>query len=120
MRTKEPEIDDNGLKIVEGQIEAVRAAGLTEAADVFETVYWGWLRFTEAYVNGIPYVEKPEENMKPYQGLHVANFTLNHWGPQIPGTPKIDNEAVRNEAAADDEWHRQEDRAMRREAGEPV
>jgi hypothetical protein len=116
----EPEIDDEGLKVVEAHIAAVRAAGLTEAADLFETIYWGWLRFTEAYVNGIPYVEKPEGNMKPYQGLHVTNFTFKHWGPLIPGTPKMDNEAVRQAAADDDEWHRQEDRAMRREAGESV
>ncbi len=116
----EPEIDEKGMKLVEAHIAAVRKAGLTEAADMFSTVYWGWLRFTEAYVFGIPYVEQPEGKMTPYQGLHVANFTLNHWGPKIPGTPKIDNAAVRRAADADEAWHREEDRRMRREAGEPV
>lgn len=118
--SKEPEIDDKGLKVVEGHIAAVRAAGLTEAAEMFSNVYWGWLRLTHAYVLGIPYVEKPEGKMTPYQGLHVVNFTFKHWGPLIPGTPKMDNDAVRQAAKDDDEWHRQEDRAMRREAGEPV
>jgi len=114
------DIDEEGTKVVEGHIERVRATGLTEAADMFATLYWAWLRFTESYVLGIPYVEKPEDKMTPYQGLHVANGTLNHWGPQIPGTPKIDNEAVRWDAAVDEEWHRQEDRRMRREAGEDI
>lgn len=118
--SREPHIDEAGVDRVEAQIAAVRAAGLTEAAETFSTVYWGWLRFTEAYALGIPYVEKPEGSMKPYQGLHIANFTLAHWGPQIPGTPKPDNQAVRDEAAADEAWHREEDRRMRREYGEPV
>lgn len=120
MMRREPDIDEAGTKIVESHIAAVRSAGLHHAADMFSTIYWGWLRFTQAYVLGIPYVEKPEGNMRAYQGLHVANATLNHWGPKIPGTPKIDNEAVRYAAAVDEEWHRQEDRRMRRDAGEPV
>ena len=116
----EPEIDEEGVKRVEAHIAAVKAAGLTEAAEAFSTLYWAWLRFTHAYVLGIPYVEKPEGKMTPYQGLHVANYTLNHWGPQIPGTPKIDNEAVLHAAAIDEAWHREEDRRMRRESGEPI
>ncbi len=117
---QEPDIDEKGVALVEAQIAAVRAAGLADAAKMFETIYWGWLRFAHAYVLGLPYVEKPEGTMTPYSALHVATFTFKHWAPQIPGTPKIDNDAVRKAAADDEEWHRQEDRAMRRAAGEPV
>ncbi len=114
-------IDEAGIKKVEVLVDSVRATGLTEAAEMFSTVYWAWLRLTESYTFAIPYVEKPEPGgMTPYSALTVPNFTLNHWGPQIPGTPSIDNDAVRKDAAVDEEWHRQEDRRMRRAAGEPI
>lgn len=113
-------IDEEGAKSVDALIEKVRGAGLTDAAEMFSTVYYAWLRTVEAYSYAIPYVEKPEGSMTPYSALHVTTTTIGFWGPKIPGTPKIDNEAVRWDAECDAEWHRQEDRRMRRAAGEPV
>jgi hypothetical protein len=104
---------------VEALIETVKEAGLTDAANLFSNVYWAWLRTVSAYRAALPYVERPEEpSMTPFSALHVTTFTIEHWGSLIPGTPTIDNEAVRDEAAADEEWHRQEDRRLRRESGE--
>lgn len=118
-KMRKHEIDESGTEKVAALIEQVKAAGLSDAATMFETVYWGWLRFTQAYVFGLPYVEKPEAGgMTPYSALHVTSETLGYWAPKIPGTPQIDNEAVRWDAECDEEWHRQEDRRMRREAGE--
>ena len=114
------EISQTGIDAVTSMIERVKAAGLSEEASAFETTYWGWLRLTSAYVHGHPYVAKPEDGMTPISALHVVDYTLNHWGPQIPGTPKLDDEAVLNEAAADEAWHREEDRRMRRAAGEEI
>lgn len=114
------EIDEAGAESVNKQIEAVRAAGLEDEAHQFETLYWGWLRLTEAYVNGHPYVSKPEKGMTPLSALHVTDFTFRHWAPQIPGTPMLNDEAVLKEAADDEAWHREEDRRMRREYGEEI
>ncbi|MEZ2410491.1 hypothetical protein AB6806_27220 [Bosea sp. RCC_152_1] len=115
------EIDEAGVKAVTAMIERIRAKGFSLEARMFETVYWGWLRVTSAYVHGHPYVAKPEApTMTPISALSVTDYTLNHWGPQIPGTPILDDAAVLNEAAADEAWHREEDRRMRREAGEDI
>lgn len=114
------EIDEVGAAKVETMIESVRSAGLTEAADLFSTVYFAWLHAIHSYVLGHPYVEQPDEGMTPIMGLHVVDYTLRHWGPKIPGTPALDDDAVRRAADADEEWHRQEDRRMRRDAGECI
>lgn len=114
------EIDQEAAKKVEALIESVRAAGLAEAAEMFGNVYFAWLRTIHSYVLGHPYVAKPEQGMTPIMGLHVVDYTLGIWGPQIPGTPSIDDAAVLREAAADEEWHRQEDRRMRRAFGECI
>lgn len=117
---RKTDIDETGLETVKTLIGKVRAAGLEDAAKMFETVYWGWLRTTEAYVLGHPYVARPEVGglPSPISALHVVDFTLRHWGPQIPGTPELDDAGVLDDDAADAAWHREEDRRMRREAGE--
>ncbi|BCH33167.1 hypothetical protein MesoLjLc_50970 [Mesorhizobium sp. L-8-10] len=113
------DIDYKAAETVESMIDQVRAAGLEEAAAMFSTVYWGWLRLTSAYVNAHPYVANPEKpSMTPISALSVTDFTFRHWAPQIPGTPPLDDEAVLAAAARDEAWHREEDRRMRREAGE--
>lgn len=114
------EIGAAGVEIVSGMVERIKAAGLVTEAAMFETTYWGWLRLTSAYVHGHPYVARPEPGMTPISALHVTDYTLNHWGPQIPGTPKLDDAAVLDEAAADEAWHRDEDRRMRRAYGEEI
>lgn len=114
-------INATGVETVTCMVERLKAAGLTAEAEMFETVYWGWLRVTSAYVHAHPYVAKPESpTMTPISALSVTDYTLNHWGPQIPGTPKLDDAAVLEEAAADEAWHREEDRRMRREVGEEI
>lgn len=114
-------IDDAGVNRVNALVDKVRAAGLSEAADVFSNVYWGWLRLTSAYVNAHPYVRNPEApTMTPISALSVTDFTLNHWASLIPGSPQLDDEAVIRAAEADEEWHRQEDWRMRRESGEDI
>lgn len=113
-------IDLAGTEQVEAHIRAVRDAGLSDAAELFSTIYWGWLRVTEAYTYGHPYVSKPEPGMTPLSALHVADYSLNHWAAMIPGTPKLDDEAVLRDAGADEAWHRDEDRRIRRECGEPL
>jgi hypothetical protein len=116
-----PEIDEAGMLAVEAHIAQVRAAGLMDAADIFSNAYWGWLRLTSAYVNAHPYVRNPEAPMMtPISALSVTDFTLNHWAPLIPGSPQLNDEAVLLEARRDEEWHRQEDRRMRIEAGEDI
>lgn len=109
---------DTAIDEVSTLIDSVKAAGLTEAGEMFERVYWAWLRSISAYRHAAPYVEKPdEEQHSPYAALHVFEYTVRFWGAQIPGTPGIDNKAVRAEGEADDAWHREEDRRMRRTAG---
>jgi len=115
------EIDDTGVNRVNALVDQVLAAGLTEAAEMFSNAYWGWLRLTSAYVNAHPYVANPEPPlMTPISALSVTDYTLNHWASVIPGSPQLDDEAVIREAEADEEWHRQEDRRMRIDAGEDI
>jgi hypothetical protein len=115
------EIDDAGVNHVKALIDQVYAAGLGEAADTFSDCYWGWLRLTSAYVNAHPYVAKPEgPTMTPISALTVTDHTLNHWAPLIPGSPQLNDEGVMRDAEADEEWHRQEDRRMRIDAGEDI
>ena len=114
------DIDYEAAKAIDAQVEAVRKAGLGEAADMFSTVYWAWLRTMSAYVAGHPYVGAPEDGMTPLSALHVTDTTIAHWAPKIPGTPMIDDQAVLDDAAADAAWHREEDRRMRRAAGEEI
>ena len=119
--TAKPKIDEAGMWAVDALIVQVRSAGLAEAAEVFSNVYWGWLRLTEAYVNAHPYVRNPEApTITPISALSVTDFTLNHWAKLIPGSPQLNDEAVLSEAARDEEWHRQEDRRMRIDAGEDI
>ena len=114
-------IDEAGLLRVTAMIEATKASGLTAEAEMFRTVYWGWLRITQAYVCAHPYVEKPEPGgMTPISALTVVDSTFKHWGELIPGTPGLDDERVRREADDDEAWHRAEDRRMRRDAGEEI
>lgn len=114
-------LDGQGIKRVQAHIEAVRAAGLTDAAEVFENTYWGWIRVTQAYVFAHPYVANPEPpSMTPISALTVVDYSLRHWSGLIPGSPTLDDEAVLHEAAVDEAWHREEDRRMRREAGEDI
>lgn len=116
------DIDYTAAEGVEAHIQQIRAAGLNEAADIFSNVYWAWLRTTSAYVAAHPYVRNPDPGtgMTPISALTVVDFTIKHWSPSIPGTPRIDDEAVLREAAADEAWHRAEDLRMRREAeGQP-
>lgn len=112
--------DYDAAKKVEAHIAMVRSAGLTEAADIFSNVYWGWIRLTEAYTYAHPYVGSPEPGMTPLSALSVTDFTFNHWSALIPGTAKLDDKAVLAEAAADEAWHHEEDRRMRRAYGEPI
>lgn len=114
------DIDEAGANQVAGLIEQVRKAGLEDAAKMFETIYWGWLRTVSAYVVGHPYVAKPEEGMTPISALGVVDFTLAHWALQIPGSPQLDDKGVLDDAAVDEAWHREEDRRMRRAAGEEI
>lgn len=115
------DIDYEATKAVDALIDEVKAAGFVVAADTFETVYWAWLRLTSAYVAAHPYVAAPEPpNMTPISALSVTDFTFRHWAPLIPGTPALDDAAVLRESEADEEWHRQEDWRMRREAGEDL
>lgn len=114
-------IDEAGTKTVGALIDQVRAAGLTEAADAFSNAYWGWLRITSAYVNAHPYVRNPEKPyMTPISALTVVDYTMNHWAPLIPGSPMLDDDRVMKNADDDDRWHREEDRRMRRAAGEDI
>lgn len=87
---------------------------------MFSTVYWGWYRLAQAYVSAHPYVANPEPGMTPISALTIVDFTYNHWSSLIPGSPKLDDEKVLREAAQDEAWHREEDRRMRRAAGECV
>ncbi len=113
------DLDEVGLERVTGMVDAVRAAGLTTEAEMFDTLAWAWWRLTSAYVNAHPYVERPEPGgMTPTSALHVVDVVMRHWGQLVPGTPKLDDERVRREAAADEAWHHEEDRRMRRDAGE--
>lgn len=111
-------IDEEGMKRVAALIGAVKGAGLDEAAELFETVYWAWLRTTEAYTSAHPYVDDKDHH--PRATLSIVDYTLRHWSPQIPGTPTIDDDAVRHEADIDAAWHFAEDRRMRRAAGECI
>lgn len=115
------DLSAEGIDVVGKLVEQVRAAGMTEAASMFETAYWAWLRLTSAYVNAHPYVANPEKpTMTPISALSVTDYTFRHWAPQIPGSPVLDDEKVLREAAADEAWHRAEDYRMRREAGEDI
>ena len=115
------DIDACGLAVVEALIANVRAAGLEDAAEMFRTTYWAWLRLTQCYVCAHPYVERPEPGgMTPISALTVTDGCFRHWAPLIPGTPLLDDERVRREAYADEAWHHEEDRRMRREAGEDI
>jgi len=117
----EHEIDNAGVDRISGMIDRVKQSGLTIEADMFETVYWGWLRLTSAYVCAHPYVAKPEPpSMTPISALHVTDVTFKHWAPQIPGSPQLNDKSVLDEAEADEAWHRAEDRRMRRAAGEEI
>ena len=114
------DIDYDAAKGVTAMIEEVRAAGLTEAAETFANAYWGWLRVVSAYVVAHPFVGWPEPGMTPTSALSVVDFTVQHWAPLIPGSPQIDDQAVLAAADADEDWHRAEDRRMRRAAGEEI
>lgn len=107
---------------VDALIKAVREAGMTEAAEVFSNAYWGYIRVSDAYRNGIAYVDAPGDcGCDRASGvMHVTTFTLDQWSPLIPGAHAIDNEAVRREDADDEAWHRAEDRRMRIAAGEDI
>lgn len=111
-------LDAAKLDEVNAMIERVRAAGLSEEADVFGNSYWGWIRMSEAYKYAHPYVANPEPGMTPASALTVVNYTQKHWSELIPGSPNLDDEAVLREAAIDEAWHREEDRRLRRDAGE--
>lgn len=111
------EIDSTGVAKVAALIESVKEAGLIEAAEMFSTVYWAWLRITSAYVHGHPYVGHPEFKHHPKGALHVVDYTFNHWGPLIPGTPRIDDKAVLDDAAADEAWHRKSGLSLRTTVG---
>lgn len=108
------------MKRVEEMIERVRNAGLAEEAEVFSNAYWGFVRTIGAYRHALPYVNDPAPTgCGNAEGvLHVTTYTVNFWQPKIPGCEPIDNEAVRREDRADEEWHRREDYRMRRDAGE--
>lgn len=112
------EIDEDGAKRVDNMIETVKSAGLTEAAEMFSNVYAAWIKTTQAYVFGHPYLNK--NGLSPFAAMHVVDTTFAYRADKIPGTPKLDDEGVLRDAADEEEWHRQEDRMMRREAGEPV
>lgn len=114
------DIDYEATKRVTGLIEQVKDAGLTDAAEVFSNAYWAWLRVTSAYVAAHPYVRNPEPGMTPISALTVVDHTIEHWSALVPASPRIDDQAVLNEAAIDEAWHREEDRRMRREAGEDI
>ncbi len=107
---------------IEAMVERVRQAGLPAEADMLSTVYWAWFRTVSAYRHALPYVNDPgAQGIAHAEGmLNVVTYTINYWGPQIPETPAIDNDAVRREDAADEAWHRAEDRRMRRDAGEDI
>lgn len=112
-------LNREGVEEVGEMIDRVRQAGLTREADVFSKSYWAWLRLTEAYVNAHPYVRNPESpSMTPISALSVVDFTFSHWAELVPGSPRIDDEAVLEAARRDEAWHREEDRRMRRAAGE--
>lgn len=112
------EIDYGAAQKVDLMVERIRSAGFASEAEVFSNVYWAWLRVTSAYSQAHPYVRRPEPGMTPASALSVVDYTLRHWGPIIPGTPVIDDKQVLEAAADDEAWHREEDRRMRREAGE--
>lgn len=114
------DLNDSEVAKVTALIEQVRGAGLTEAASMFETVYWAWLRTTSAYRYAHAVVDDRSECASGKGAMHVTTYTIGHWGPLIPGTPAVDDEAVREEYAADAAWHREEDRRMRRDAGEEI
>ena len=116
--TSYPSIDRDEAKRVDAIVQQVRDAGLTEAADLFSTTYWGWLRLTSAYVLGHPYVSQPDPGMTPLSALHVVDYTFKRWAPQIPGTPMLDDDRVREAADDDEAWHRAEARRMRIAAGD--
>ena len=101
-------------------IARVREAGLEQEAEVFSKSYWAWLRMTEAYVNAHPYVAKPEKGMTPISALTIVDFTFNHWAELVPGSPKLNDEKVLDDAARDEAWHHAEDLRMRREAGDDI
>ena len=114
-------LDQAGVERVTEMIDAVRATGLVNEAEMFSTVCGAWWRIASAYVNAHPYVERPEPGgMTPFSALTIVDFTFRHWCGLVPGTPKLDDERVRREADDDEAWHREEDRRMRRAAGEDI
>lgn len=112
------EINGEDIDRVNAMIERVRDAGLEEEATVFANSYWGWIRISESYRCAHPYVSKPDIGMTPISALTVVDYTFSHWASLIPGSAKLDDAAVRNEADLDEFWHKEEDKRMRREAGE--
>ncbi|EFO31364.1 putative multidrug efflux protein [Roseibium sp. TrichSKD4] len=103
------DIDEREAKRVGAMIDRVKRAGLTEESDVFLNTYWAWLRIAQAYVAARPYITGPTG--------HV-DAVMDHWPKLVPGTPQRDDAAVLQDALDDEECHRQEDRRLRREAGE--
>lgn len=115
------DLDEVGLARVTAMINTIRAAGLTSEAEMFSIVYWGWLNIARAYVCAHPYVANPESpSMTPISALGVVDSSFEFWGEQIPGTPKLDDDRVRRETDADEAWHHEEERRMRRDAGEEI
>ena len=80
------ELDEVGLTRVTAMVDAIRSAGLTTEAEMFSTVYWGWLNIARAYVCAHPYVEKPEPGgMTPLSALGVVDSMFQVLGRPDPG-----------------------------------
>ncbi|WP_306049304.1 hypothetical protein [Oceaniradius stylonematis] len=114
------QLDAKQIEVATAMIERVRSAGMPHEAEVFANAYWGWIRMAEAYQAAHPYVAKPEPGMTPISALTVVDYTFNHWADLIPGSPKLDDQAVLEDAARDALWHQREDRRMRIAAGDDI
>ena len=78
------DIDTNGVEKVEAMIGNVRAAGLTDEADLFHTTYWAWLRMAQSYVCARPYIQGATGHI---------DSVMDHWPKLIPGSPLRDDAA---------------------------
>ncbi len=101
-----PERGDLYPEEIKIKLDALALAGFHEQVKMYETLYAAWYRTVSAYQVAIPFVDDRKECATAEGAMHVVTWTINNWGPQIPGTPVLDNEKVRQELADDEAWHR--------------
>ncbi len=90
---------------IKAKIDELAAAGFHDQVKMYDTLYAAWHRTVDAFRSGIPFVDDREVSPTGASAMGVVTWTVNHWGNQIPGSPKLDDTAVRKERAADKHWH---------------